>query len=325
MMNCLCCGKPIEPGKPEEQRNAWHSGCVRRFFGTHELPLIDLNKRELDALAVKTVEHGLTVPGVQKKLSLHLSKENIPRLTLVDYPSGYILKPQAPGYTALPEAEDLVMRMAEAAGIPCVPHALICLPRQKKEYAYITRRIDRIFPSKGSALPEKLAMEDFCQLGFKLTEDKYHGSYENCVRILKRYSSRPGLDIAELYYRILFFYFTGNSDMHLKNFSLIEQESRSRRFILSPAYDLLPVNVIVPEDPEELALTLNGKKRNLRKNDFLKFAENSGIPKKAALNLLDKMLSCTETFISMCENSFLPDEMKEAFCSLIQKRAGFEH
>lgn len=51
----------------------------------------------------------------------------------------------------------------------------------------------------------------------------------------------------------------GNSDMHLKNFSLKETEPGSRNFQLSKAYDMLPVNVIMPEDKEQLALTINGK------------------------------------------------------------------
>lgn len=48
--------------------------------------------------------------------------------------------------------------------------------------------------------------------------------------------------------------------MHLKNFSLIENEPASREYSLSRAYDMLSVNVVMPEDKEQLALTLNGKK-----------------------------------------------------------------
>ena len=47
---------------------------------------------------------GYTVPGVQKKLSLHLLAEGKPRLTMMNYPTGYILKPQVKEFTALPES-----------------------------------------------------------------------------------------------------------------------------------------------------------------------------------------------------------------------------
>lgn len=77
------------------------------------------------------------------------------------------------------------------------------------------------------------------------------GSYERCAKIIERYSSRKGLDITELYLRLVFSFLVGNSDMHLKNFSLIETEEGSGKYVLSPAYDLLPVNVVMPEDKEQ--------------------------------------------------------------------------
>ena len=122
-----------------------------------------------------------------------------------------------------------------------------------------------------------LAMEDFCQLDLRLTQDKYKGSYERCAKIIERYSSRKGLDITELYLRIVFSFLVGNSDMHLKNFSLIETEEGSGKYVLSPAYDLLPVNVIMPEDKEQFALAMNGKKTHIRRKDFLVFAEKCGM------------------------------------------------
>lgn len=156
----------------------------------------------------------------------------------------------------MPEFEDLAMRMAEIAGIQTVPHALM---KMNGKYVYITKRIDREIIGKSVSL---YAMEDFCQLSNRLTIDKYKGSYENCGKIIKKYSTRLGVDISELFIRVVFSFIIGNSDMHLKNFSLKEIEPGSREFCLSKAYDMLPVNIIMPEDNEQLALTLNGKKRN---------------------------------------------------------------
>ena len=53
-----------------------------------------------------------------------------------------------------------------------MPHALI---KMNGEYAYITKRIDREITEKEIKL---YAMEDFCQLSCRLTQDKYKGSYE---------------------------------------------------------------------------------------------------------------------------------------------------
>lgn len=126
-----------------KNESGWHKSCIQKFFGTTQLPKIDLDDDTLALLAIKSTSQGLTVPGVQKKLSLHLLVDgNTPRLTIVDYPTGYILKPQVEQFVALPESEHLVMRMADAVGIATVPHALI---KNGNTYAYITKRIDRVF------------------------------------------------------------------------------------------------------------------------------------------------------------------------------------
>lgn len=310
-MNCLCCGKPLKTEEP----SGWHKSCIRRFFGTTVIPELEIDDDALERLAVETTGKGLTIPGVQKKLSLHLMSEGRrPRLTLVNYPTGFILKPQVEEFRALPEAEQLVMSMADAAGISTVPHALV---RGGGSLAYITRRVDRVFEKDNVKM---LAMEDFCQLDLRLTQDKYKGSYERCAKVIERYSSRKGLDLSELFYRLVFFFITGNSDMHLKNFSLIETAERSGSYILSPAYDLLPVNVIMPEDKEQTALALNGKKQNIRRKDFFIFAEECGITHISAEKIINKLVSMKPEFLSMCEDSLLPEDMKEQFSLLIEER-----
>ena len=310
-MNCLCCGKPLRT--PDE--TGWHKACIKRFFGTTKLPEIEIDDKTLNLLATETTNKGFTVPGVQKKLSLHLvSDSRKPRLTLVNYPTGYILKPQVAEFEALPESEQLIMTMADMAGISTVPHALI---KGNAGLAYITKRVDRNLTSDKV---EMLAMEDFCQLDLRLTQDKYKGSYERCAKVIERYSSRVGFDMTELFMRLVFSFVTGNSDMHLKNFSLIETAEKSGEYVLSPAYDLLPVNVILPADIEQTALTLNGKKRNIRRKDFYSFAYKCGIPKNSAEKMINKIVSLKEKYKSMCFDSLLTDHMKENFSGLIDER-----
>ena len=224
MNRCLCCGKALRTTSQNSEQaiHGWHTACIKAFFGTSKFPDIDVSKNVLNQLALDSTNKGYTVPGVQKKLSLHLSNDGEPRLTLVNYPTRYILNPQTEEYTALPEMEYLVMKMAEASGIKNVPYALLRLPSQNNVFAYITKRIDR-------AANQMLAMEDFCQLDGRLTEDKYRGSYERCGKIIAKYSSEDGLDLAELFFRIIFSFAVGNSDMHLKNFSLIETAEGSLR------------------------------------------------------------------------------------------------
>ena len=110
--------------------------------------------------------------------------------------------------------------------------------------------------------------------------------------------------------------------MHLKNFSLKETEPANRNYYLSRAYDMLPVNIIMPEDEEQLALTLNGKKKNIQRRDFLKFAENCSIAEKSANAMLNKLYSLKDEFLIQCDNSYLLDEYKIQTKELIMQRAG---
>ena len=125
-MNCLCCGKLFsDTASADELNTGWHNSCVKKFFSTKKFPNIEITEEILEKLAIESTNKGYTVPGVQKKLSLHLTEDKDPRLTLVNYPTGYILKPQTAEYRALPEAEFVVMQMAKATKIKTVPFALL--------------------------------------------------------------------------------------------------------------------------------------------------------------------------------------------------------
>ena len=314
-MRCLCCGKELsQRALADEMNQGWHARCIKSFFGTTRMPILDISEEQLIDLVNETVYKGFTVAGVQRKMSLHLSREKEARLTIVNYPTGYILKPQTKDYDNLPEYEDLAMRLAEVSGIQTVPHALL---KKENKYAYITKRVDRKIDVDEICL---YAMEDFCQISGRLTRDKYHGSYESCARIIRKHSVRLGLDLSELFLRVLFSFIIGNSDMHLKNFSLRENRPGKRDYCLSEAYDMLPVNLILPEDSEEVALTLNGKKRNLHKKDFFPLAEQCSISEKTAEKMINKVCSLHEKYMEECDNSWLPKDKSEAMKELITER-----
>ena len=318
-MKCLCCGKEFTPkASIEELESGWHKKCVKAFFGSSKLPLLDISEETLKRLADESTNKGFTVPGVQKKLSLHLTEGTSPRLTLVNYPTGYILKPQTEEYETQPEAEYLVMQMAKLVGIKTVPFALIKMNGQG-ELAYITKRIDRV---NADGKMQMLAMEDFCQLEERLTEDKYKGSYERCAKVIKKYSSMAKFDLTELYLRLVFSFVIGNSDMHLKNFSMIEKAEGSSEYVLSSAYDLLPVNAIMPEDEEEFALTMCKKKRKIRRKDFLSFAEEIGIESVTVEKLLLKVIKEKDNLISMVDESYLSEKLKARLKEIISARIG---
>lgn len=313
-MRCLCCGGLIDEGSAEELKMRWHRRCVKSFFGTGELPKLDVGKRWIERLAAINVDEGMTVPGVQKKISLHLSKEADARLTLVDYPAGYIMKPQTEEYASLPEFEWLAMKIAEYVGLRVVPFALYATD---DGMVYLTKRIDRADEGRGVC---RYAMEDFCQLSERLAEDKYKGSYESCVRAVGKYSENPGLDKSEIFLRLVVSFMIGNSDLHLKNFSLIEREPGGREFELSKAYDILPVNVVEPRDLDEMALSLNGKKRGLEREDFLEFAEYCEIGAEAGVKMIDRICEAEGEVLGLVRDAFLGVRQKEEMAELVHER-----
>jgi serine/threonine-protein kinase HipA len=310
MNTCLSCGKPVDNSNTAQ----WHPTCSKTFFGTTQLPYLELSEFALEQLATETSLAGLTIPGVQKKLSLHLATEkNRHKLTLVGYPAGYILKPQSNEYTQLPELENMVMQLADTARIDTVPHALIRL--SDGSLAYISKRIDRIFSKEGV---RKIPMEDFCQLSERLTEDKYKGSYEQCSAVLARYSSQRMLDITNFWYLLVFCFITGNSDMHLKNFSLYSPDGIHP--VLAPAYDLLPVQLVLPLDTEETALALQGKKSRLNRDDFLHLAQHVGMDLHVCERIITRLAGQFGEFEHIIDRSFISETLKADMKDLLIQR-----
>ena len=308
MRRCLYCYEPLGEEKPE-----FHSTCSRKIFGTPNPPELPYSEDQMLQLAENVIKSQTTITGVQPKLSLHLEKlpkkHEPQRFTIVGLWGGYILKPPAIQYRALPEIEDLTMHLAEISGINVVPHSLIRLSSGK--LSYITRRIDRINEIK-------VHMEDMCQLTERLTEHKYNGSYEQIGKAIARYSASPGLDIINFFEQVLFSFLTGNADMHLKNFSLIDNSDLG--YILSPAYDMVASGLVVKGDDEELALTLNGKKKKLSRKDFDEAISRFNIDTKAIDNMFRKMESSLTRWYDFINISFIPDDMKKSYQDLIKER-----
>ena len=205
--------------------------------------------------------------------------------------------------------EDLTMHLASLAKINVVPHCLIRLA--SCNLAYITKRID-------SVKKEKVHREDMCQLTDRLTEDKYRGSYEQVAKAILKHSNNPGLDVVNFFELVLFSFLTGNADMHLKNFSLIHQPAMGS--IFSPAYDLVATTLVNPTDDEDLALTLNGKKKKINRNDFVAAFNTIVLDLKQQENIFKKMEKAKESWLQFIDISFLNDEMKSNYKNLLQDR-----
>jgi serine/threonine-protein kinase HipA len=303
---CLYCYSPIENGSD------FHEKCALSFFGTPTPPTIEYSLDKMSELAKNIVERSVAVPGVQPKLSMSLvhetRKESDSRLTVIGALGGeYIFKPPSDQFPEMPANEHVTMRIAEAFGIRVVPSSLIRLA--SGELSYITKRVDRTITG------EKIHMLDM----FQITEafDKYKSSLEKVGGALNRYSDNTLLDKLFFFEVTLFSFITGNNDMHLKNFSMIESQSG---WVLSPAYDLLNASIVNQDDKEELALTLAGKKRKLERDHFEKLGIGLGLTGKQIKGAFSRLRRNQPKALDWIDRSFLSEKMKSAYQDLVINR-----
>ena len=310
MSKCLYCYQELEEGQVD-----FHPECSRRFFGSKTVPVLPYTRDNMSDLARQVIRTSASVTGVQAKMSLDVDRggKNEPdKFTIVGLWGKYIFKPQSAKYPCLPQLEDLTMKMAEAAHIRTARHTLIRLA--DGELGYLTIRMDR--GRKG----EKISMLDMCQLSNRLTEHKYYGTYQQLAETVKRYSSAPMLDVQRYWEVVLFSWITGNSDMHCKNFSLID--TGNGEYALSPAYDLLAVLLADPEDTEEMAMsfTVGGAKNGFDRSTFMSAFTQSGIPIAVANRMIERMKGFLPQWEELISQSFLSDKMKTNYCRLLNER-----
>jgi serine/threonine-protein kinase HipA len=286
--------------------------CSIEFFGTEMAPQLDYSLDQMAELAKNVLERRVSVPGVQPKLSLSMvhqaMAEEHDRLTVVGALGGnYILKPPSGGFPEMPQNEHLTMRIAEAFGIKTVMSGLIRL--KSGELSYITKRIDRRNSVK------KIHMLDMFQILEAV--DKYKGSMERVGKAIGTYSENTLLDKLYFFELSVFCFLTGNNDMHLKNFSLI---NNGESWGLAPAYDLLNVSIVNPGDNEELALNLNGKKRKLKKEDFEQLGEAIGLNTKQIHGVYKRFSNNKQLALDWIQNSFLSAGYQEKYIELLEQR-----
>jgi len=305
---CHICLQPLE-----NAGGLYHASCCKKLFGSSRPPVFPYAWKELNELAEKIVRQHVTVPGVQPKLSMHLERggrRQDSRLTLVGLEGGYILKPPVAEYPEMPELEHLTMRMARCFGIATAECGLI--PLDDGQLAFITKRMDR----DGT---DKLHMEDMCQLTDRLTEQKYRGSLEQVGKAILRHCDNSLFDALRFFEVVIFCFLTGNSDMHLKNFSLLYQPGGTVGF--SPAYDLLPTQLLLPEDEEESALTVNGRKKHLGRTDVMRLAESLQLTEKQISNIFVRFSNNLDIALQSLEAGFCSPTMIERYKALLQMRA----
>ena len=297
---CLSCLSDVTDGD-------YHHRCARALFGTPVVPRIDVELAKLHTLALAMVGHT-SISGVQRKISVGMSADRA-TLQLAVEGGRFILKPQSSAFPHLPENEHVTMRLGALAGLVIPPCGLIAL--RDGSLAYLVRRFDRLMPAG------KLAQEDFCQLAQLSPKQKYEGSAELCARIVRRFASEPGVELLKLFRLVVFSWWTGNGDMHLKNFSLLRGGDGMIR--LSPAYDLLCTRLVIPDDL--LALPIGGNRGDIRPREWLDYARACGLPPRAGARAMEQPKSVLEPAVALLARSALPPDLRGAYEELLRARA----
>lgn len=249
----------------------------------------------------------LSIQGVQPKLSATISVVE-QEFKIVDQFGTYIIKPQNDLFPELPQNEDVTMRMAKVFGLDVPFHGM--LYAKDGSLSYFIKRFDRYGKGK------KLATEDFAQLTGNTRDTKYRFTMEKLVPVIDEFCSFPAIEKADFFKRILFCYVTGNEDMHLKNFSLITKNGKTT---LTPIYDFLNSSIVIKNPEEEIALTLKGKKSNLKASDFMDYyaKDRLQLNEKTIATILEQMHNAIPKWKELLEISFLSDEMKEKYLGLL--------
>jgi serine/threonine-protein kinase HipA len=296
-MNCLVCLRQVNGGH-------YHLACARRLFGSARVPEIQVERAKLQTSAPAMVGRT-TFSGAQEKLSLGYAVDRTRLVVETDH-AQFILKPQQTRFSSLPENEHVTMLIARRLRIEIPACGLVRLT--DGSLAYLIRRFDR----EGG---KKRRVEDFCQLAEKSPADKYDGSAELCVRLVRGFASEPLVDILGLFRRQVFSFWTGNGDMHLKNFALLA--GFDGRHALSPAYDLVCTQLVIPDDQQ--ALPIGGKRARLKKRDFQVLAKYAGLTPRAAEPVLAEHVRREKDVLSLIERSFLDQADKRVYSDLIRQ------
>ena len=278
------------------------------MFGRPILPIIPITLPEISATA-QQLAGKLSISGVQPKLSVRLDGN---KLLPVVRNGQFILKPQTEGFSELPQNEYLCMQMGKKFGINTADFLLLELADGSP--AYLVKRFDRIKKGQKS---KKIHCEDMQQiLGGR---DKYSGSHEQIARAILEYCTFAPLELQRLFDLTVFNFVIGNGDAHKKNFSFL---TTNGHISLSPAYDLVSSRIVLPEETDELALTIGGRKKRLTRQNFESFAESLKITTDYTQKRISRLINLQDEFFRMISTSTLTHTLQDRFSTIVTERMG---
>jgi serine/threonine-protein kinase HipA len=304
MSRCLSCFKRL----PEEKLC---TSCRRMLFGASRAdPYLSLSRAEI----IKEVRERalrMSLGGAQPKANVKIERGT---LQIVGAGGTHLLKPSTEKHPFISENEHFCMNVVRMLRLPTAPFCLVTL--RDGELAFLTKRFDR-------EMKRKRHSEDFASVLGLPSDSKYTSSYLDVLKASDQHCRDKGIERIRIFTLILASYVLGNNDLHLKNFSLIDQDSY---YALSPVYDVVCAKVYYPHT-EDLALDIKSdylgsleQEGFYTKRDFLYLAKESGIHEKQALKVINEILEKRSEIESLLAISFLPQEMKNSVGKIIHEQ-----
>ena len=157
---------------------------------------------------------------------------------------------------------------------------------------FATERFDRQFSPEskridGLRCPLRLHQEDFAQAMGIPASEKYEkeprGYLCGMFEVLRRFSADPISDQLKLWDILVFNHLIGNTDSHIKNFSLLYSPNQ-KTVRLAPAYDIVST-VVYPESTREMAFFIGGALLldDLSRDSFRLAAKEVGLDRKSVV------------------------------------------
>ncbi|MCX6273609.1 MAG: type II toxin-antitoxin system HipA family toxin, partial [Bacteroidetes bacterium] len=92
------------------------------------------------------------------------------------------------------------------------------------------------------------------------------------------------------------------------------------KWVLAPAYDLLNVVIVNPGDKEELALTIEGKKKKLKRSNFERLGNILELNEKQIEGVFKRLIKNKPYANEWINNSFLSNDLKEKYKVLLEEK-----
>ena len=295
--------------------------------GDEQAAYVRLSEEKVKALAAEgatksteiLIETHLSLTGATGKVGLYYNEaENAWYLPKGDAPSTHIVKQSHVRLKQIVINEQLCMKAAKRMGITVSDSFIICPDiNADEELLYATARYDRVLSETdfidGLQRPYRLHQEDFAQALGIFAAEKYEkkpsGYMARMFDLIRNNSSSPLEDQEALLRMIIFNYLIGNTDCHVKNFSLLYgKDLKSKR--LAPAYDIVATRVY--KTTPEMSFFIGGELdiEKINRNSFGKAASEIGISKNLVLRIFDEMANEIEKFIQaageeLCNAGFM--------------------